>query len=274
MLTQSKYSEIAAFAKQIRIETIRQMMTFGKGHAGGSMSIADIVAVLYGEVMHYDPKNPKDPDRDWLICSKGHAGPAIYSALALKGFFPMEWLQTLNQSHTNLPSHCDRNKTPGIDVTTGSLGQGLGVACGVAISNKMDGRDSHVFCIIGDGESQEGQIWEAVMLAAHRKLDNLIVLVDSNKLQIDGTCEQVCGVESFSEKFRAFHWNAIEIDGHDYNAIYDAICQAYSQQCAPTAIICNTIKGKGVEFAQGQFGHHLAITQEMGEAAIAALENA
>ncbi len=274
MLKEEKRAAVAEFAKQIRIETVNQMAAFGKGHAGGSMSIADIVALLYEEVMHYDPKNPKDPDRDWLVCSKGHAGPAIYSALALKGFFPMEWLKTLNQGHTRLPSHCDRNQTPGIDVTTGSLGQGLGVATGVAIANKMDNRPSHVFCIIGDGESQEGQIWEAVMLAAHRKLNNLICFVDSNKLQIDGPCEMVNGVECFKEKFTAFHWNTIEVDGHDYDALYDAVMETYQETERPTAIICNTIKGKGVEWAMGQFGHHLDVTPEMAAAAIEGLKNA
>lgn len=169
MLTEKRVEELEKFATDIRIQTIRQMKTRGFGHMGGAMSICDLLSVLYGEQMKYDADNPEWEERDWLICSKGHAGPAVYAALALKGFFPMDWLDTLNQPGTRLPSHCDHSKTPGIDVTTGSLGQGLSVAAGIAFAKKIEQKENTIFCIIGDGESQEGQNWEAVMFAAQQK---------------------------------------------------------------------------------------------------------
>lgn len=271
MLTDAKELELREFAKQIRIQTIRQIGIRGFGHIGGCMSIADLLSVLYGDQMKYDPLNPQWEERDWLVCSKGHAGPAVYAALALKGFFPMDWLETLNQPGTNLPSHCDRKKTPGIDMTTGSLGQGLSLACGVAQGYLLNGKRNTVYCIIGDGESQEGQNWEAALFAAQRKLDNLILFVDDNKAQLDGYVREINEVESFSDKFRSFHWDAVDIDGHDFNAIHDAIVRAKSLSGVPSAIILHTVKGKGCTFAERQWCHHVSVSKEDMDEALAAL---
>ncbi|MDR2078574.1 MAG: transketolase, partial [Treponema sp.] len=208
---------------KIRIETIKQMTEIGFGHIGGSMSIADVLGVLYGGVMHLEPNDPGWKDRDYLVCSKGHAGPAVYAALALRGYFPMDWLKTLNRFHTNLPSHCDRTKTPGIDMTTGSLGQGLSAAAGIALGNRIDNRDNYTYAIMGDGECDEGQIWEAAMAAGHYKLSKLIAFVDYNGIQIDGPVEMINDITNFAERFSAFHWHAQEVDGHDVTAIDEAI---------------------------------------------------
>lgn len=271
MFTESKMAELEAFAKKIRIETLEQFVARGFGHLGGSMSIVEIITVLYGVEMRYDSANPKKEDRDWLICSKGHAGPAIYSALALKEFFPLDWLKTLNQPHTNLPSHCDMNRTPGIDITTGSLGQGLSVAVGVAYGQKLRDNDNRVYSIVGDGEMQEGQNWEAIMLAAHLKLDNLVLFVDNNKVQLDGNTEDINGLESYDAKFAAFNWNVVRIDGHDINAIGEALAKAKQTEDKPTVIIADTIKGKGVVWAEGQFNHHIEVSREATDIAIEAL---
>lgn len=272
MYDQSKTIDITKFAKDIRIQTLEQMAARGFGHLGGAMSIVEILAVLYGAEMKYDPADPKKEDRDWLICSKGHAGPAIYSALALKGFYPMSWLQTLNQPHTNLPSHCDRNKTPGIDYTTGSLGQGLSVAVGVAYGYKLKELETnYIYTIVGDGEMQEGQNWEAIMLAAHLGLDNLILFVDSNKMQLDGGVENVNNIADIGAKFAAFNWNVLNADGHDVNAIGSAIASAKESKGKPTVIIADTVKGKGVIWAEGQFNHHIDVSRLNADIAIQAL---
>ena len=215
------------------------MKVRGFGHIGGAMSIVDVLSVLYGKQMKYDPKNPAMEDRDWIVCSKGHAGPAIYAALALKGFFPMEWLDTLNQPGTNLPSHCDRKKTPGIDVTTGSLGQGLSVACGIALGKKQNHEENTIYCFIGDGDD---------MTAA---IENM---------------------ESFSEKFKSFHWDVQEIDGHDYEAIDAAIDKAKAEKGKPSVIVLHTIKGKGCKFAEEMWNHHVSVSEEQANEAIAILE--
>jgi transketolase len=271
MLNESKVKELKSFATEIRINTIKQIGKRGFGHVGGAMSIVDLLSVLYDEDMRYDCKNPVWEDRDWLICSKGHAGPAIYSALALKGFFPMEWLDTLNQPNTSLPSHCDRKKTPGIDITTGSLGQGLSVACGIALGNLFNGKESMVYCIIGDGESQEGQNWEAIMFAAQNKLENLILFVDDNKTQLDDYTQNINNMQSYYEKFKSFNWDVAEIDGHDHNAIHNAIIKAKAIKEKPSAIILNTIKGKGCSFAEKMWNHHMTVSQEQMDEALAAL---
>jgi transketolase len=240
---------------------------------GGSMSIVEMLAVLYGEEMKYDASNPKWEGRDWLVCSKGHAGPAVYSALALKEFFPIDMLKTLNQHHTNLPSHCDRTKTPGIDITTGSLGQGLSVAVGVAYGHQIREMDNKVYVIVGDGEMQEGQNWEAIMLAAQRELDNLVLFVDSNKMQLDGSVESINNLENWEAKFEAFNWNAIRVDGHDINALGEAIQAADKVKGKPTVIIADTVKGKGIVWAEGQFNHHIDITRKTADIAIEALNS-
>ena len=231
-----KMQELRVFAAQIRLETLKTIGSLGFGHVGGSMSVADALAVLYGGVMNIDPKNPRWEDRDWCVMSKGHAGPAMYATLGLKGFYPVEEAYTLNKPHTNFPSHTDRQKTPGVDLTTGSLGQGMSTAVGAALGNKMDGRDSHVFVFVGDGECDEGQVWEAAQFAAHYKLDHLICFVDYNKRQLDGACEDVMSHgKGIGAKFDAFGWNVIDLpDGNDVEAIYDAVQLAYDVKGKPT----------------------------------------
>lgn len=274
MLSNQETKELKQFAAEIRIHTIRQMAARGFGHMGGAMSICDLLSVLYGKQMNYDARNPEWEGRDWLICSKGHAGPAVYAALALKGFFPMEWLKTLNQPGTRLPSHCDHLKTPGIDVTTGSLGQGLSVAAGIALAKKIDGKKNTVYCIIGDGESQEGQNWEAVMFAAQQRLDNLILFVDNNRQQLDNRTDAICSMESLKEKFESFRWETREVCGHDVEAVNEAIRQAKQNGGRPHAVVLNTIKGKGCTFAENQLkNHHINVTKDQAAEALKALKN-
>ena len=272
MMNQTTKHRLANFSIDIREQILRQLSKRGFGHLGGCMSVADIISVLYGLDLHVDPKDPNMEDRDLLICSKGHAGPAIYAALALKGFFPMEWLDTLNQPGTNLPSHCDRSKTPGVDMTTGSLGQGISVAAGMALASKQDRQSRSVFCIIGDGEMQEGQVWEAMMFAAQQKLDNLIVFLDFNKMQLDGAVSAINSLGDVSEKFRTFGFFTQEIDGHDLEAIHDAIEAARAHRGSPCAIVANTIKGYDCSFALGKINHHINVSEAEAAEAIAALE--
>ena len=271
MLQKEERIRLEKFAAEIRIATLDQIAVRGFGHLGGCMSMADALSVLYGKQMRIDPQNPAWPDRDWFICSKAHAGPVVYSALALKGYFPMDWLQTLNQPGTHLPSHCDRNQTPGIDMTAGSLGQGLSVAVGVALANKVDGRDNRVFCMVGDGESQEGQIWEAISYAAQMKLGKLVLFIDNNKQQIDKPTAELNNMEDYEEKFRAFHWHVQRVDGHDVEAIDAAIEAAGEVEDMPSAIILETIKGQGAPFALDIWNHHINVSREDADSAIALL---
>ena len=252
------------FAIDIRKQIIREMSSLGSGHLGGNLSIADIVAVLYGSEMKYEPADPKLKDRDILVCSKGHAGPCLYGALALKGFIPMERLDTLNRGGTELPSHCDRLHVPGIEMTTGSLGQGFSAACGMALAAHLDDDGRTVYCIIGDGESQEGQIWEAVLFAAQQQLDNLILFVDYNKAQLDGWTKDICDMGDYVDKFHAFGWHTAEIDGHDVEAIKTAVDAAKADRTGhPHVIVCNTIKGYGVSFTVPNACHHVNFTPEI-----------
>lgn len=256
----------------IRIQTIRSLASAGFGHIGGSMSIADVLAVLYGGEMRIRPQEPNWPERDYLVLSKGHCGPALYAALALKGYFPMDWLTTVNQPGTRLPSHCDRLKTPGIDMTTGSLGQGISAAAGIALGLRLQGKDSRVFCILGDGELQEGQVWEAAAAAEHRKLNRLIAFVDENKKQLDGFVSAVCGGDPV-EKFRAFGWNAVRVCGWDDQAIQNEIHAASGQENAPSVIVLETVKGIGCCFAEREkMNHYMVITKEMADEAVAEIE--
>lgn len=250
--------EVKKFAVQVRMEVCKMIAGLSAGHLGGSLSIADTLAVLYNGKLRHDPKNPKWEDRDWLVMSKGHCGPALYATLALKGFFPMEMLSTINKPGTDLPSHCDRNHTPGIDMTTGSLGQGASTAAGVAIGLKMDGKDNVVYLILGDGEIQEGQVWEMAMKTASMKLDNLIAFVDYNKLQIDGRTDtdEVCCLGDIKAKFEAFGWYGQFIDGHDVEAIAAAIDNARAHKGSPSVIVLDTIKGKGWSKSENQVGSH------------------
>jgi len=217
----------------------------GSGHLGGALSLVEIVMTLYYRVMRVAPANPRWPDRDRLVLSKGHGAPVLYVALAYMGFFPKSWLPTLNADGTRLPSHADARTVPGVDMTTGSLGQGLSCACGMAIAAKMDRRRHNVFCILGDGESNEGQNWEAALLAAHRRLDNLVAICDYNKLQIDGFTQDVLGLEPLAEKWRAFGWETLEADGHDWDDLYTALMRAVAVAGRPVMLIAHTVKGKG-----------------------------
>lgn len=265
--------EAEIFAANIRIQTLRQLKGRGFGHAGGALSIADTLAVLYGKVMNIRPSEPKWEGRDWFILSKGHAGPALYAALSLKGYFNMNHLDTLNRPGTILPSHPDRNKTPGVDLSTGSLGQGVSQAMGVALGFKLQGKQNRVYAAAGDGECNEGQVWEAILFASHRKLDNLILFVDYNGKQLDGCTKDICDLGDLPGKFRAFGWNTQEIDGHDVGQIYDAIEKAKKVSGCPSAIILNTVKGKGVKFIEDMpLNHHINITAQQADEAMAELE--
>lgn len=260
--------------KEIRRLTVECIGSIGSGHIGGSMSIVEVLKVLYFDKMNIDPKNPKMEGRDRLVVSKGHAGPAVYATLALKGFFPKDWLYTLNKFGTNLPSHCDMNKTPGIDMTAGSLGQGFSCAVGIALGSKIKKDGATIYAIVGDGESQEGQIWEAGMLAASRKLDNLIAFTDKNNMQIDGNTDDVNSLGNLEAKWRAFGWYVQSIDGHDCDAIAKAIDNAKAKKGKPSMIILNTIKGNGISFAvaAGYKCHSMTMNKENVEAALAELQ--
>lgn len=269
-----KMKELCVFAQEIRVEALKTIGSLGFGHVGGSMSVVEALAVLYGSVMKVDPKNPRWEDRDWCVMSKGHAGPAMYATLGLKGFYPLEQAYTLNQPHTNFPSHTDRTKTPGVDLTTGSLGQGMSTATGAALANKVDGRTNHVFVFVGDGECDEGQVWEAAQFAAHYKLDNLVCFVDSNKRQLDGSVDDIMSHgKGIGAKFDAFGWNVIDVaDGNDVEQIYDAVEAAYQITGKPTCIVLNTIKGKGCTFAEPSGAHSSQPSKEQWDEAIAFAE--
>ena len=243
-------------AKEIRKLTIDQIGYLGVGHIGGSLSIVEVLTLLYYKHMRIEPEKPDKRDRDQLILSKGHAGPALYSILADKGYFPKEWLHTLNRGGTNLPSHCDMVRTPGIDMTTGSLGQGISAAIGKALGNKIDGISSYIYVIIGDGESNEGQIWESAMAASHFKLSRIIAFTDYNKLQIDGYTYDVMDLGDITSKWLSFGWFVQRVNGHDIQAIDRAIIKAKDEKCRPSMIILDTIKGKGAFFAEGVITNH------------------
>lgn len=247
--------ELQVLAEEIRLETIRIIHSRGFGHVGGSVDLAEAMAVLYGKVMKFDPKNPRWEDRDWVVMSKGHAGPVSYATLGLMGYYSVEEAYTLNRPHTKFPSHTDRKLTPGVDLTTGSLGQGMSTATGAALGNKMDGRDSHVFVFIGDGEADEGQVWEALHFAYAHKLDNLVVFLDKNGYQLDGPTTDILDHGDIAKKIEAFGLYTQEIDGHDVEAIYTAIQNAYATKGVPSCIVLDTCKGKGVTFAEPTHSH-------------------
>ncbi len=253
-MTPELKQQLERFATEIRIGIVECIQSRGFGHIGGSLSIADTLAVLYGAVMRVDPKDPKKPDRDKLVCSKGHAGPAVYATLALKGYFPYEKLKTLNQPGTDLPSHCDRNKTPGVDMTTGSLGQGTSLAVGMALGDKLKGRDSRTYLIVGDGELNEGQVWEAAMFAAAKKVDDLVWLIDWNKKQLDGYTRDILDTFDLEAKFRAFGFDACTVDGNDVEQVYDALTKPIQDR--PRAIVLDTVKGKGVTEVENTMSNH------------------
>ena len=253
-MTPELKKKLEKLALDIRIGTVECIKSRGFGHIGGSLSVADALAVLYGDVMRVDPTNPQLPERDKLVCSKGHAGPAVYATLALKGYFPYEVLKTLNQPGTNLPSHCDRKKTIGVDMTTGSLGQGSSLAVGMALGDAMQSRDSRTFLIVGDGEINEGQIWEAAMFTAGKKINNLVWLIDWNKKQLDGPTSAILETYDLEAKFAAFGFDACTIDGHDVEQLHAALTKPAGDK--PIAIILDTVKGKGVPEVEQAAGNH------------------
>ena len=243
-------------AAEIRCGIIKAIHNAGSGHPGGSLSAADIVTALYFDEMNVDPKNPKMKGRDKFILSKGHAGPVQYSALAVKGYYPMEDFMTLRKLGSKFQGHPDMHKVPGIEMSTGSLGQGISAAGGMALANKLDNDPGRIYVLLGDGEIQEGIVWEALMSAAHYKLDNMVAILDHNGLQIDGKNEDVMTVAPVVDKFQAFGWNVIQIDGHDFEQILDAFKQARACKGKPTMIVAETIKGKGVSFMENNAGWH------------------
>lgn len=260
-------------ADEIRKLTIRSIGSLGTGHIGGALSLCEVLAALYFDVMHIDPEDSKKPDRDRFVLSKGHGGPAVYAALALRGFLPEEELDTLNRPNTHLPSHCDMRLTNGIDMSTGSLGQGFSASVGMALAAQLDQKDLYVYSIIGDGESQEGQVWEAAMLAGSRKLDHLIAFTDYNKMQIDGYIEEVNGLEPLDKKWEAFGFHVQSINGHDIGEILYAIDNAKKIKGKPSMILLNTVKGKGAYFCENQVAsHNMNITEDMWQKAVALLE--
>lgn len=264
--------ELTEKARQIRIATIDAIGKSGGGHIGGSMSIVETLTILYYKYMRTDPKNPDKRDRDRLVLSKGHSGPALYAILADLGFFPKEWLATLNRGGTRLPSHCDMNRTPGVDMSTGSLGQGLSAAAGIALGLRLDGIKSTVYAIIGDGECHEGQVWEAAMSAAHFKLDNLIAFTDYNKMALDGYIDEVMNLDDLTSKWVAFGWYVQRVDGHNFSQLERAIDKAQKEPLRPSMIVLDTIKGKGCSFAEGKINSHkMSFSCEDADEAIAVL---
>lgn len=263
--------DLRIFAAQIRIALLEELKARGFGHVGGSLSICDLLAVLYGKVMNYKPEDPKWADRDKVVSSKGHAGPALYATLALKGFFPMDELKTLNRPGTNLPSHCDKNKTIGIDCTTGSLGQGTSQAVGMALGDKLKGRPSRTFLIVGDGEIDEGQCWEAAMFTAAKKVNNLVWIVDDNKRQLDGPTAEILPTFDLRAKFEAFGFDAVRVPGNDVEALYEALTKTPEDK--PIAIIMDNVKGSGVKAVEETPANHsMTVNAETWDSYIAAVK--
>ena len=248
--------ELQKTANEVRKGIVTAVHSAKAGHPGGSLSAADIFTYLYFEEMNIDPKNPKMADRDRFVLSKGHTAPGLYSALANRGYFPVEDLKTLRHLGSYLQGHPCMQETPGVDMSSGSLGQGISAAVGMALAAKMDNKDYRTYTLLGDGEIQEGQVWEAAMFAGHRKLDNLVVIVDNNGLQIDGKIEDVCSPYPIDKKFEAFNFHVINIDGNDFDQIDAAFKEAKATKGMPTAIICKTVKGKGVSFMENNAGCH------------------
>lgn len=254
-MNKEKAKDLSLQAYKIRKALLETIHTVSSGHVGGSMSIAEILSVLYFDEMNIDPKDPHKADRDRLVLSKGHCSPALYSTLALRGFFPVEHLKTFRKIDSDLSGHVEIH-VPGVDMSAGSLGQGLSVALGMALYGKCKNYGNHVYCILGDGEIQEGQVWEAAMAAGFYKADSLIAFVDNNKIQLDGRLEEVMSPYPIGEKFEAFGWNVIRVDGHDTAQVGDAVELAMEQKGKPTVIVCDTVKGKGVSVFEDQVRFH------------------
>ena len=256
-------------SKEVRKLLLEEIHSVGKGHYGGSLSIVDALVLLYNKVMNIDVTNPNKQGRDRLVLSKGHAGPALYAVLAHKGYIPKEQLLTLNKENTSLPSHCDMNKTNGVDMTTGSLGQGISCAVGMAKASKIKKDNAYIYCVVGDGECNEGQVWEAALAASAFKLDNFILFVDYNKMQLDGNLEDILDMGDLSKKWESFGFFVKSVNGHDFKEMYDAIEEG-KEKNQPVAIILNTIKGKGVEIIEsaGYKSHSMGLTEDQFKNAI------
>ena len=268
-----RITELKRIATNIRMSVIEAVSAAGSGHPGGSLSIAEIMAYLYFQEMNIDPANPKNPDRDRFVMSKGHCSPGLYATLAERGFFPKADLTGFRQASSYLEGHPNMNKVPGVDMSTGSLGQGISAAVGMALAGKLDKKDYRVYAVLGDGELDEGEVWEATMSAAHFGLDNLTAFVDWNGLQIDGDIKKVMNPEPIADKFRAFRWNVISIDAHDFAQIESALTAAKAHKGAPTMIVAQSVKGKGVSFMENQASWHgTAPKKEQRDQAIAELE--
>ena len=254
-MEKQKKLELQKAAAKIRLGALEGIFNAASGHPGGSLSIAEILAYLYFDKMNIDPKNPKDPDRDRFVLSKGHTAPALYACLANRGYFDTALLKTLRAKDSILQGHPDMKHIPGVDMSSGSLGQGISAACGMAKSAKIDGKNYKVYAVLGDGELEEGQVWEAAMFAAHYKLDNLCAFIDFNGLQIDGDITKVMNPTPIDEKFKAFGWNTVVIDGHDFDKIEKAVNE-FEKSDKPFAVVCKCVKGKGVSFMENEAGWH------------------
>ena len=273
IMDKKRVTELSIIANKVRKHAITGVYCAKSGHPGGSLSSADIMTLLYFEVMNVDPKNPKMEDRDRFVLSKGHCAPALYGVLAEKGYFPVEDIKTLRNIKSYLQGHPDMNKIPGIDMSTGSLGQGISAAGGMALAAKLDKKDYRVYSVLGDGELEEGQVWEQAMFAAHYKLDNLTVFVDNTGLQIDGNVEDVMNPNPIDKKFEAFGWHVIVTDAHDIEKLYDAVNEAKNTKDKPTAVIMKSVKGKNVSFMENEAGWHgSAPNEEQYKQAIAELD--
>lgn len=271
-LEESKKKKLEEIARKVRIHIVKSTNEAGSGHPGGSLSAADVLTALYFEIMDVKPDEPDWPKRDRFVLSKGHAAPALYGVLAEKGYFPVDELMTLRKLGSRLQGHPDMRKTPGVDASTGSLGQGLSIAAGMALAAMIDRESYRIFCLCGDGEVQSGQIWEAAMFASQNKLDNLIVFLDRNNLQIDGSTKDVMSIEPIVSKWNSFGWHVLEINGHDMYEIVDAVNKAEEVHGQPTIIISHTVKGKGVPFMEGSLAFHgKAADDEQLETALKAL---
>lgn len=272
-MDQKTLSMLKEEALDTRIKTIECISSFGSGHIGGAMSIVEVLTYLYYDQMRIDPENPCWEDRDRLVLSKGHSGPSLYATLAKKGFFPLEWLKTLNKGGTNLPSHVDMTKTPGIDFTAGSLGQGISAALGIALGLRIQKKDAYVYAIVGDGESQEGEVWEAAELAGAQKVENLIAFTDLNGQQLDGYTEDIIPMHHLKERYETFGWDSYEIDGHSFEEIDAAVKKAKSVKGKPHMIIMHTNKSQGYIPGEGvKANHSMTVSAEQAEEAIKALK--
>ena len=267
--------ELQKIANEVRKDILTEVYHAKSGHPGGSLSVADILTCLYFEEMNVDPKDPEKADRDRLVLSKGHATPALYAVLAEKGYYPKEELTTLRALGSRLQGHPNMNDTPGVDMTSGSLGQGVSAAVGMALSAKLTGDSYRVYAVLGDGELEEGQVWEAMMFAGNKGLDNLVIVVDSNGIQLDGTVEEINSPQPIDEKMKAFHLHPIVVDGHDFQQLHSAFEEAKTVKGCPTAIIAKTVKGKGVSYMENQVSWHgTAPNKEQYEKAMEELEKA